>query len=772
MSPIEKVCVIGAGVMGAGIAAHAANAGAKVVLLDVVPDAAANAIAKMKKTDPAPYMHPKIAKQITPGSTADDLALINDCDWIIEAVIERADIKQELYQSLAPLMKSGAVLSSNTSTLPLNILTEGMTGDLKRHFLITHFFNPPRYMRLLEIVGSPDTDPDVVKRISTFTDEAMGKSVVYAKDTPGFIANRIGTFWLHAAVIEAIRQNIGVEEADAVLGRPAGIPKTGIFGLLDLVGLDLMPHVLSSFESALDDDDPFQQFGKAPELLEKMIADGFTGRKGKGGFYRLNKSDGKKVKEVIDLKTGEYAPATRPKPDALKASKKDGLRGLLEHNSREARYARTVLLKTLAYAASLVPEIADDPDSVDRAMRLGYNWKTGPFELIDKIGAAWLVRALTEQGEEVPPLLTAVISPPGNRTFYRISEGQLQHFTGLAYENIQRPSGVLLLQDVKRRSRPLAKNFSASLWDIGDGVACLEFTSKMNSFDPFILSMIDKAVRDLPGQGFKAMVIHNESTNFSVGANIALLLYGAKLRLWPFVRWVLKRGQDTFQRMRFAPFPVVGAPSGMALGGGCEVLLHCDAIVAHSESYIGLVEAGVGIVPGWGGCKELLGRWTETKKRPGGPMPPVMKAFETIALAQVAKSAMEARDFLFLRPGDDIVMNRDRVLAKAKERALDMVTGYRAPEPYELRLPGPTGRTALDLGVRDFLNKGVASPHDGVIASELAVVLSGGDTDILDEIPEERVLELERNAIINLARTAKTRARVEQMLKTGKPLRN
>jgi 3-hydroxyacyl-CoA dehydrogenase len=444
------------------------------------------------------------------------------------------------------------------------------------------------------------------------------------------------------------------------------------------------------------------------------------------------------------------------------------LRATLDHDSAEGRYARSVLIPTLAYAAALVPEIADDVDSVDRAMRLGYNWKLGPFELIDRLGPRWLAAALEKDDRPVPTLLAAV----GAGSFYRVREGRRQQFTGAGYENIVRPEGVLLLEDVKRTAPPIARNMSASLWDIGDGVACLEFTSKMNSLNPFILWMIEKAVRELPGRGFKALVIHNEGSNFSVGANIALLLYGAKLRLWPAIRWLLKRGQDAFQKMRYAPFPVVGAPSGMALGGGCEVLLHCDAVEAHAETYMGLVEAGVGIVPGWGGCKELLGRWTVATDRPGGPMPPVMKVFETIAMAQVAKSAMEARDFLFLRASDGIVMNRDRVLAAAKARALEMAETYRPPEPYEMRLPGPTGRTALALGVRDFINKGVASAHDGVIAGELALVLSGGDTDALDTVSEDRVLRLERDAILKLVRTDKTLARVEHMLKKGKPLRN
>ena len=768
MSNIKKICVIGAGVMGAGIAAHAANAGAKVVLLDVVPDAARTAIEKMKKATPAAFMHARVANQVVPGCTEGDLGLIEDSDWIIEAIIERLDIKQVLYRYIQPHLKPDAIVSSNTSTLPLRVLTDGMDDNLKRRFLITHFFNPPRYMRLFEMVSGSDTDPDIVRRIRNFTDVNMGKSVVAAKGTPGFIANRIGTFWLQAAVTEAFRQGIGVEEADAVIGRPAGVPKTGVFGLLDLVGLDLMPHILTSFESTLSADDPFHALGKAPALLKTMIADGYTGRKGKGGFYRLNTEGGGKVKEVIDLRTGDYAPARRPKLAAVSVSKKGGLRATLDHDSAEGRYARSVLAPTLAYAAALVPEIADDPEAVDRAMRLGYNWKVGPFELIDRLGPAWLVMALEKDGKPVPPLLAAV----GAGSFYRVREGRLQQFTGKLYENVQRPEGVLLLEDVKRASQPIARNMSASLWDIGDGIACLEFTSKMNSINPFILSMMEKAIRELPDRGFKGMVIHNEASNFSVGANIALLLYGSKLRLWPFIRWMLKRGQDTFQKMRFAPFPVIGAPSGMALGGGCEVLLHCDAIEAHAETYIGLVEAGVGIVPGWGGCKELLGRWTVDKSRPGGPMPPVMKAFETIAMAQVAKSAMEARDLLFLRPDDGVVMNRDRVLANAKARALEKALDYTPPEPYELRLPGPTGKTALDLGVRDFVRKGVASPHDGIIAGELAFVLSGGDTDALDTVSEDTVLRLERDAIVKLAHTDKTRDRVEHMLKTGKPLRN
>lgn len=768
MSTIERVCVIGAGVMGAGIAAHVANAGADVILLDVVEDGACNAIDRMKKTDTAPYMHPQIAQRITPGCTQTDLTLIKDCDWVIEAIIEKPDIKQDLYHALQPYLKKGAALSSNTSTLPLKVLVDGLSTDLQRRFMITHFFNPPRYLRLLEIVSGPKTDPTLIERVRNFADIHMGKTVINAKDTPGFIANRIGTFWLHAAVTEAVKQGITVEAADAVLSRPAGVPKTGVFGLLDLVGLDLMPHVLGSFEKALPPDDPFHALGKPPDLLTRMIKDGSTGRKGKGGFYRLTHKNGKKIKEVIDLSSGTYAPAQRPKIQAALAAKKGGLRATLDHDSTDGKYARSVLVPTLAYACALIPEIADDPYSVDQAMKLGYAWKQGPFEMIDKLGADWLAQALQAEGKEVPAFLKSV----GSGRFYRTKKQTLQQFNGADYNTIKRSESVLLLEDIKRKGPPLMRNISACVWDLGDGVACLEFTSKMNSLDPFILWMMGKCTREIPKRGFKGLVIHNEGPTFSVGANIAMLLFGAKLRLWPFINAILRWGQNALKGLKYAPFPVVGAPSGMALGGGCEVLLHCDAIEAHSETYVGLVEVAVGIIPGWGGCKELLIRHAHAKGRAGGPMPPVMKSFETIALASVAKSAAQAKEMMFLRPHDSIVMNKDRVLWAAKARVLDMAPTYQPPEPTTLHLPGPTGRVVLELGIADFVKKGVATPHDATIARQLAQVLSGGQTDMLETLTEDQLLKLERNAILTLAKTPQTRARVAHMLTTGRPLRN
>jgi 3-hydroxyacyl-CoA dehydrogenase len=675
-------------------------------------------------------------------------------------------VKQDLYRKIQQHRAAHTVISSNTSTLPLADLCRGMDDDFTSHFLVTHFFNPPRYMRLLEIVTSEACLPAVEQRIRHFCDHYLGKTVVDCKDTPGFIANRIGTFWLQTAVVKAMAQNISVETADAVLSRPAGVPKTGVFGLLDLVGLDLMPHILASLSEHLPSGDAFHQLGTTPPLLEKMVASGYTGRKGQGGFYRLDESG---EKQVICLQTGEYSRALRPKPAALAVSKKHGLRALLEHDSPEGRYAWSVLSDTLVYAASLVPEITLDIKSVDTAMRLGYNWQYGPFELLDQIGTQWFVERLRQQQRPVPPLL----SQAADKSFYRVSQNALQYLgTDQVYHALRRAPGVILLEDVKRRQQPLLQNRSAAVWDIGEGVACFEFRSKMNSLNPFIMNLLKKALRELPSQGFKGMVIYNEAEHFSVGANIAMLMIGARLRLWPFIRWVLQDGQQTFNAMQHGNFPVVGAPAGMAVGGGCEILLHCHAIVAHAETYMGLVEVGVGIVPGWGGCKEMLRRWRDAPKAAKGPMAASMKAFEMIAQAQVATSAEEAKEKQLLRTDDDIVMNRDRILATAREKVLSLAADFKPPAQAVFRLAGPAGKAALSLGIEDYRKKGVATAHDACIAGELATVLTGADTDLTEELTEEDILRLEREAIIRLAKTPESLARVTHMLKEGKPLRN
>ncbi len=759
---IRKVGVVGAGVMGAGIAAQVANAGVPVVLLDIVPGGAAKAVERMLRADPAPFMGRAPARLVTTGDVGTDLALLADCDWICEAIIERPDAKRALYAKLEAVRKPGSVVSSNTSTIPLASLTEGLGAGFAADFMITHFFNPPRYMRLLEVVQGPQTRADAVEEVSTFGDRRMGKTVVSCKDTPGFIANRIGGMWMQSAINNAFDLGLTVEEADAVNGRPMGIPKTGVFGLMDLVGIDLGPHVAASMKATLPASDSYVVGLREHAVITRMIAEGRTGRKGKGGFYMRAKAG----KLVMELGTGEYRDSVKPTLESLSLH---GLRDLAEHPDRAGRYAHAVLLDTLSYAASLVPEIADTVADVDAAMRLGYAWKYGPFELIDRVGAPWLVAALRAAGRPVPALLEQV----GAGTFYRVQDGVLEFFgTDGAYHAVPRAEGVVLLGDIKRASRPLAKNGSASLWDVGDGVVCLEFHSKMNALDPEILGLIGKAVAMGKKGAFKALVVHNEGEQFSVGANIGLALFAANIAAWGEIEGMIEGGQKAMRALREAPFPVVGAPSGMALGGGCEILLHCDAVEAHAETYVGLVEVGVGLIPGWGGCTTMLRRWSEAPKMPKGPMPPVAKCFEMISTAQVAKSAAEAKEMLIFRPTDGVVMNRDRLLAAAKARALAMVEGYAPQQPAKLRLPGATGRAALSMAVQAQVAMGRATPHDVVVCEHLANTLTGGNTDFIVETTEDQVLKLERQGFMALLKTKGTLARVEHMLETGRPLRN
>jgi 3-hydroxyacyl-CoA dehydrogenase len=774
MEAIRKATVIGAGVMGAGIAAHFANAGVPVLLLDIVPEGAADrnvlaagAIAKMLKTEPAPFMSARAAKLVTAGNIEDHLTQIADCDWVIEAVVERLDVKQALYRKLDALRRPGTAVSSNTSTIPLRLLTHGLGESFARDFLITHFFNPPRYMRLLEIITGERTDPQLAETVARFADHMLGKSIVRCKDSPGFIANRLGVYWLQVGVVEAIDAGLTVEEADAVIGKPMGIPKTGVFGLIDLVGLDLMPHINASLAKALPPSDPFHAANRDLPLIQKMIAQGFTGRKGKGGFYRLNRAGGAKVKEAIDLVTGDYRPERRRELPELTGASKD-LRALLCSDGKIGRYARRVLGQTLAYAALLVPEAADDINAIDEAMRLGYNWQWGPFELIDRLGAGWFADKLEQDGLPVPALLRAA----KDKSFYRL-HGERRQFLGTdgVYHDIRRPEGVLMLEDIKRVAKPVLKNGSAALWDIGDGVLCFEFTSKSNSLDDQIIALLGKTIA-LVQEKYQALVIYNEGRDFSVGANLGLALFAANIAAWSEIEKSIGAGQQTYKALKYAPFPVVSAPAGMALGGGCEILLHSDAVQAYAESYIGLVECGVGVVPGWGGCKEMLSRWMTAKGLPRGPMPAAAKVFETVSTATVSKSAAEAQELLFLRPGDRITMNRYRLLADAKARALELLANYAPPKPVDLKLPGPAGKLALELAAEGFHRRGIATDHDMVVADALADVLAGGATDLVDTVNEDQLLTLERAAFMRLIKTGGTLARIEHLLVTGKPLRN
>jgi 3-hydroxyacyl-CoA dehydrogenase len=788
MAEIKSVAVIGAGVMGASIAAHVANAGVKVMLLDIVKPGSNNrnaiaegAIEKLRKMDPAPLMGSKAVRLITPGNIEDDLEKAGQADWIVEAVIERLDIKQDLYKKLDAVRKPGSVVSSNTSTIPLKELTAGLPESLTQDFCITHFFNPPRYMRLLEVIGGPNTKAESLAAVSKFADVALGKSVVLCNDTPGFIANRIGTYWIQTAMVLALEQGLEIEEADLIMGKPLGFPSTGIFGLMDLVGIDLGPHVNASLARLLPPTDAFHSMNRDTAMIDKLIAEGYTGNKGKGGFYTKAKGpDGKRIKNALNLKAAakgklEWRLAVKPEIPEVKEARKD-LKKLLGANTKAGKYAWGVVGRVLAYTASLVPEIASSIFDIDEAMRLGYTWKYGPFELIDMLGAEWVAKNLAQLEIAVPPLLQKI----GNGKFYTDAG---QYTLDGTYKPIPRPEGAIFLDDFKRGKKPVLTNKHASVWDIGDGVLCFEIHAEVrgvmrNMLDGDIIGLLEKATA-LVAKSYKALVIYNDDlreqpqkVNFSQGANIGLAQFAANIRMWGTIEKGIKQGQAAYLGMRYAPFPVVAAPVGLALGGGCEMLLHSAHVQAYAELYCGLVEVGVGLIPGWGGCATMLTRWQHAKDMPKGPMPAVAKVFETISTATVSKSAAEAKELMFLKPSDGITMNRYRLLADAKAKALELASNYSAPEPKPLVLPGPAGRVGLKMAVEGFHKRGIATDHDVTVSDHLAMVLTGGDTDIIDVMQEKDVMDLERQAFMTLIKTKESLARIKSIIDTGRPLRN
>lgn len=789
---IEKIAVLGSGVMGSGIAALCANAGFDVLLLDIVPEGAQdrNALAvggieKQRAGKMPGFTHPRNAKKVTPGNFEDDLEKLGEVDWIIEVVIERLDIKHDVYRKIDAVRKPGSIVSSNTSTLPLAKLIEGQPDRFARDFMITHFFNPPRFMPLLEVVKSPQMEPQRYVAMQQFADEKLGKTVVEARDTPGFLANRIGVYWLMVALYDAIEMGISVEDADAIMGKPMGIPKTGVFGLFDLIGIDLMPHIARAMLDTLPESDPFRAMYHEPELISNMIADGYTGRKGKGGFYRLTRD---RKKEVLNLQTGEYAAQQISTLESVKAGRL-GLIATLGHEDIGGRYAASVMLKVLHYAASLVPEISDTIRNIDDAMRAGYAWKYGPFELIDRLkwegveGTAIFAQKCEQAGLDVPP----IINVAAGRPLYRV-EGGKEQYLGLDgdYHTITYPEGSLMLRDVQLGNKPVLKNGSAELWDLGDGIAAFTLKTKMNTFDPDVFRLIHQSIAAVQ-QNFRGLVIATDDERFSLGANLGFFMFAANTASWDVISETIRAGQNAFMALKFAPFPVVASLSHMALGGGCEILLHCDAVAAHIESYPGLVEVGVGIVPGWGGCKEMLGRHLtlaaqvhgeiQSGRPPSaiiahGPMPPVSKVFESISMAKVAGSAQEARDMLILNDASRISMNRRRVLADAKTLCANLAADYTPPEPFTYRLPGESGRDALFMAVDNFVKNGKATPHDEVVSKHLAEVLTGGDTDMTEARTEQDILDLEHDIFMQLVKTDGTLARVQHMLETNKPLRN
>lgn len=754
--PIRRAAVIGAGSMGSGIAAQFANAGVPVLLLDVpgqhgARNAPAEAgIARQLKANG--FMHPSRAALVTPGNTQDDLGQLAAVDWIVEAVVEDLAIKRDLFARVEPIRRDGSVISSNTSTIPLAQLVDGQGERFARDFTITHFFNPPRVMQLLEVVAGPATSPDAATTVRAAGEDILGKTVLACRDTPGFVANRIGCYWIALAIIEAMNAGLTVEEADAIVGAPFRIPPIGAFGVLDLIGVDLVPLVWGSLHALMPATDPLWRYDLTEEtLIRQMLERRLLGRKSGSGFYRVNRGGATKTRDVLDLRICEYRPEQPVNLPSLTAAARD-LRKLCEQDDAAGRYAWRVLSRLVVYAAAVAPDIADAPADVDTGMRLGYGWGEGPFEIADRVGAAWIAERLARDGEEVPDLLARAASSGG---FHASGSGQ--------------PAAPLLAL----RQRTVFENPSAALHDIGEGVLCLEHRTKMNIFDDAVFEAIGVALDEVPRQ-FRALVIGSDHARaFSAGADLGLYLSRVKAGDWAALEQFQTVGQERFLGLKYAPFPVVGAAFGLALGGGCEVLLHCREIVAHAELNVGLPEVGVGLIPGWGGCVQMLARWARKPGAPKGPLAPASEAFQLIARARVSSAALEARDMGILRDADPVVMNRRKLLATAKQRAIALAeAGYQAPAEDVLFLAGPAGRLALMTGVRSQLALGQLTDTDVTMAEAVATVLTGGATDPLTPMTERQVCALEREVVLGLARTPSTAARIAHMLATGKPLRN
>lgn len=745
MTEIRSAAVLGAGTMGSGIAAHLANAGVPVTMFDL-GDVAASAAAGLARRKPAPLVDARAGRRITPASL-DDLGAVAEADWIVEAIVEDLDAKRELYRRLEPARKPGSVVSSNTSTIPLSHLLDGAPGSLAADFMITHFFNPPRYMQLLEVVPGPATRAEAVETVEAFADVRLGKAVVRCNDTPGFVANRLGVYWIATAIGEALARGLTVEEADLLMGECIGAPRTGVFGLMDLVGIGLHEHVTASLDRLLPADDPWRAVPPQMQVFQRLVQMGATGRAAGRGFYARDGSQ----RLAIDLETFEYRPAQQPRLEAASNARR-GLSALVATPDRYGEYARAVLGRVLAYAAAMVPEVADSPALVDLAMTRGYNWRQGPFAMIDALGAGRLVAALEAEGLEAPPLVAAAAAAD----------------SPVSVPATPRP-GVLEFSSVKQ-AEPFEHNDAATLWDAGEGVAVLEFHTKANAIDDDVLEILELTVARSEGR-YRAVVVYNEGRFFCTGGNLGHILMMANVAAWDRLEAFGARGQAAFNALKYAPVPVIGAPSGRALGGGCEVLLHCDAVQAHTETYMGLVELGVGLLPAWGGCKELLQR--AAARGPGGPMAAAAGAFEVIAAASVSTSAQNAQELGYLRPTDRITPNRDRLLADARVLALELADGYAPPEPPMLTLAGPSGRATLELTARQRAPMLGASDHDLHLAGRYAWVLTGGDdADPVEPLPESAVSALELEAIGGLIRTPQTVERIGHMLATGKPLRN
>ncbi|MDO8461269.1 MAG: 3-hydroxyacyl-CoA dehydrogenase NAD-binding domain-containing protein [Deltaproteobacteria bacterium] len=783
---IKKVAVLGSGVMGSGIAGLLAGAGFPCLLLDIVPKGLAAGESRNKLalkglellsvSKPSLIYSKSDLKKITVGNFEDDWSKLAECDWIIEVVVEKLEIKRELFTRLEKVVRTGTIVSSNTSGLSLKSMTEGLKKEFKKNFVITHFFNPVRYMKLVELVSGPETDPEVTRTIHCFLEDSLGKGVVIAKDTPNFIANRIGVYSWFATLQEVLKNNYKVEEVDKILGSAMGRPKSAMFRTPDMVGLDTIVHVARhTYESCVNDEK--REIFKTPPLIEKMVEKKWLGDKTGQGFYKKVKKEGGPSEILaLDLQTLEYRPQEKVRYDSLGAIKNletlsEKLKTLVTASDRAGELAWSSTRDMLVYAANRVPEIADDIVNVDNAMKWGFGWELGPFEIWDLLGVGETAERIRQEKIILPKIVEQLLQK-GEGRFYKREKGKQFYFDPAtqSYKPVQEKSGVIILSSLKEREKVVKQGMSASLIDIGDGVFCVEFHSKMNAIDDDIISMLNFGLDTVEKNGV-GLVVTNEATNFSVGANLLLMFMEAQSKNWAGIDKVVRDFQNVNMRMKYSQKPVVVAPFGITLGGGCEVVLGAQRVRAHAELYMGLVEVGVGLIPAGGGCKEMVLRCE--RGAAGGPFPKIQKAFETIAFAKVSTSAKEAVSLGYLAREDRISLSRERLIADAKGDVLEMARNYQSGKPREdILMPGRGGEMAVLSAIQGFRLQGLITEHDAFVASKLAHILTAGDQANLTRVSEQHLLDLEREAFLSLIGTEKSQARMQAMLMTGKPLRN
>ncbi len=766
---ILKVVVIGSGTMGSGIAAQVANAGLQVHLLDLTNEIATNACERIKNSRPPLLMKENNLNNIIPGSIENDLETLKDADWVVEAVVERIDIKKQLYSKIDTLRKKAAIVSSNTSSIPLKVLTEDMSDDMKKVFCITHFFNPVRYMRLLELVIGPQNDKEKINDLAKFADKTLGKTVVLCNDSPGFLGNRVGVYTMQVAMTEAFNLELSVEEADAVFGRPLGIPKTGIFGLYDLIGIDLMSDVLKSFIRELPLNDPFHEVGKELPIIKSLIKDGYTGRKGKGGFFRINKSSGLKILESLNYKNHTYQES---KKVDLQLPEVMNVNEVLERKDVFGKYAWLIIKKSILYASNLVPDVTENFNDIDDAMKCGFNWSKGPFEILNDIGIKNFVSRL-DKDETIPPFINKLLDQ--NKSLFKTSQNSLEYFHPKhTYLPMKRPTGVISLSDIKKSSTPVFTNQSTSIWEVHgkSRFICVEFHTKANALDSLTNDCLLAAYDLCYKKKYDGIVIANDAMQFSAGVNLNYFYNKAVEKKFKDIDIFLNNFQQSLHRLQHAKFPVVSCPSGLAIGGGYEVVSQTSFVAAHSNSVLGLVEPIVGLIPAGGGCKEMLRRWSNHPKIINNPKLLSLKVFNLIGYATTSDSPIKAKTQKFLNDQDTIVMSRDRLIEEADNIIFTKKENYIPIETASLSLPGQTVMSEMEDILNELKDKKIIGEHGLEVGKKLAYMLSGAETSSSTMLTEQNLYNLEREIFIDLIKQKPTQERIRHTLDTGKPLFN